>query len=158
VEDFDAAEAVPLALMWRASFEFGVGITDPHPIEEQIKFLLEDLVPNNALHVAKQGGDIVGFSASTPESIAALYIRVENVGQGIGRHLLNLAKAQSSGSLWLYTFARNARARRFYERNGFAEGEHGFEKRWNLEDIKYQWFRTGAAQPGVAANAPAARR
>ncbi len=158
VEDFDPAEAVPLAVMWRASFEFGVGITDPHPIEEQITFLLEDLVPNNTVRVAKQGGDIVGFSASTPGSIAALYIRVENVGQGIGLHLLNLAKAQSSGSLWLYTFARNARARRFYERNGFTEGEHGFERKWKLEDIKYQWLRTGTSQPGVAAAAPAARR
>jgi len=141
VEDFDPAEADPLVKMWRESFEFGVGITDTHPIEDQIRFLVEKLVPHNTLHVVKERERIVGFSASTPESISALYVRVEHIGQGIGTYLLDLAKVESTGSLWLYTFARNARARRFYERHGFVEGEHGFENMWGLEDVKYRWWR-----------------
>ena len=139
VEDFDPAEADPLTRMWRESFEFGVGITDRHPLEDQIRFLREQLVPTNAIRVVKQDGRIVGFSATTPESISALYVRVDSIGQGIGTHLLDLAKERSSGSLWLYTFARNTRARRFYERHGFEEGEHAFENMWGLEDVKYHW-------------------
>jgi len=144
VEDFNPTESHPLTRMWRESFEFGVGITDPHPLEGQVRFLLEELVPKHRLRVVKRNDCIVGFSASTSESIAALYVRVENIGQGIGTYLLNLAKTQSSGSLWLYTFARNARARRFYERHGFVEGEHGFDNMWGLEDVKYRWWRAGA--------------
>jgi len=148
IEAFNPAEALDLVRMWRASFEFGVGVKDPHPIEEQLAFLFEQLVPNHQLLVAKQGQAIVGFCASDPESVAALYVRVENIGQGIGTELLGRAQAQSSGGLWLYTFAQNQRARRFYERRGFVASAHGFENMWQLEDVRYEWSRTAATTGG----------
>jgi ribosomal protein S18 acetylase RimI-like enzyme len=131
--------------MWRASFEFGVGIKDHHPIEEQLAFLHEQLVPSNTICVAKQAELIVGFCAFTTQSIAALYVRVESVAQGIGSQLLRLAQEQSSGNLWLYTFAQNHRARRFYGRNGFVEVAHGFENMWQLEDVRCEWSRARLA-------------
>ena len=140
-ESFDPADALSLVRMWRASFEFGVGILDPHPIERQVAFLFEQLVPGNRLVVAKDGETIVGFCASNPQSVAALYVRVENIGRGIGTELLRRAQAESSGSLWLYTFARNPRARRFYERHGFVATAHGFEPVWQLDDVRYEWTR-----------------
>ena len=66
------------------------------------------------------------------------------LGRGIGSRLLTLAKSESSGSLWLFTFAQNIRARAFYERHGFIDTGHGFENMWNLEDIKYVWSRRTA--------------
>ena len=69
----------------------------------------------------------------------ALYVRVDAIGQGIGTLLLDWAKAQSGGRLWLYTFERNARARRFYESSGFTITDRGFEEDWQLADIKYEW-------------------
>jgi GNAT superfamily N-acetyltransferase len=144
-ESFDPTDASSLVHMWRASFEFGIGIKDPHPIEEQVAFLFEQLVPRNRLLVAKDGETIVGFCASNPQSVVALYVRVENIGQGIGTELLRRAQAESAGSLWLYTFAQNQRARRFYERHGFIATARGFENMWQLEDIRYEWSR--AAQP-----------
>jgi len=150
VEAFNPADALPLVHMWRASFEFGVGIKDRHPIEEQLAFLHEQLVPHNTIRVAKQGALVVGFCAFTAESISALYVRVERFGQGIGSHLLRLAQEHSSGSLWLYTFAQNHRARRFYERKGFIEVAHGFENMWRLEDVRCEWSR---ALPAVTKEA-----
>lgn len=141
IDAFDPADALPLVRMWRASFEFGVGIIDPHPIEEQVDFLFDRIVPANTLRVARQGDTIVGFSASNAESVGALYVRVENIGQGVGSALLGLAQAQSAGRLWLYTFARNHRARRFYARHGFVEVAHGFENMWQLEDVRCEWSR-----------------
>jgi RimJ/RimL family protein N-acetyltransferase len=47
--------------------------------------------------------------------------------------------AASAGSLWLYTFARNERARRFYERNGFVAVAFGYEPFWQLDDVRYEW-------------------
>ena len=58
---------------------------------------------------------------------------------GIGNQMLTWAKGQSSGSLWLCTFARNEGARSFYERSGFIATGHGFEAQWRLEDVKYCW-------------------
>lgn len=139
IVDFDPADTEPLVHMWRASFEFGVGIKDPHSIENQVAYLEEKLVPNYRLRVALDHSTLVGFLASNPESIAQLYVRVENIGQGIGTRLLDLAKAESSGSLWLYTFPHNTRACRFYERRGFVAIERGFEPMWQLPDVKYRW-------------------
>ena len=83
------------------------------------------------------------FLASDAESISQLHVRVVCLREGIGSRLVELAKSRSSGSLWLFTFARNAVARRFYEHHGFTAIAHGFEPTWQLEDVKYRWERAG---------------
>jgi ribosomal protein S18 acetylase RimI-like enzyme len=141
VEDFRPADTDALVRMWRASFEYGVGIVDPHPLEEQIEYLRTRVVPLHRVRVAKEGDSIVGFLASNRESIAQLHVRVQDIGRGIGTLLLRLAQAESSGGLWLFTFARNVRACRFYEHHGFVAVARGFEPMWKLDDVKYQWIR-----------------
>jgi ribosomal protein S18 acetylase RimI-like enzyme len=131
--------------MWRASFEQGVGIMDPHPIEEQVAFFNAKVAPVCRVRVARLEGKLVGFVASTPEFISQLYVHVEHLRQGIGSHLVRLAQAESSGSLWLFTFAKNKRACQFYERHGFAVAARGFEPSWQLEDVKYVWRTPSAA-------------
>ena len=39
IDDLDPADTEALVHMWRASFEFGVGIKDPNPIADQVAFL-----------------------------------------------------------------------------------------------------------------------
>lgn len=141
IVDFHPRQADDLVAMWRASFEHGVGIRDPHSLAEQRRYLLERVLPNHAVHLALQGTQIVGFLASSRESIAQLYVRVACIGMGIGTRLLTLAKDESAGRLWLYTFARNTPARGFYERRGFVAVAHGFEPTWQLEDVKYEWVK-----------------
>ena len=130
-----------LVAMWRASFEHGVGVAHLHTLDEQRRWFDEHLSVETDVHVALHDGHLVGFSATTPESVAQLYVRVGHHGQGIGTRLLELAKQGSSGSLWLYAFTRNANACRFYERRGFHLVAHGFEPEWRLEDVKYLWTR-----------------
>jgi ribosomal protein S18 acetylase RimI-like enzyme len=125
--------------MWRASFEHGVGIVDPHPLEEQRRYLLDKVVPENAVRVARIDGLIVGFIAGTNESVTQLHVRIGFHRRGIGSRLLAWAKEQSAGSLWLYTFEQNAVARAFYEKNGFRIIARGFEPEWKLRDLKYRW-------------------
>jgi GNAT superfamily N-acetyltransferase len=146
IEDFRPQDTDALVRMWRASFEHGVGVIDPHPLEEQIEYLRSMILPFNRARVAKEGESIVGVLASNPESVALLYVRVQHIGRGIGTRLLDLAKSESSGSLWLFSLARNSRACRFYERRGFIAVAHGFEPNWKLDDVKYQWVKhEGAA-------------
>jgi ribosomal protein S18 acetylase RimI-like enzyme len=128
-----------LVRMWRASFEAGVGIVDPHPIEAQRRYFMEDVLPCNTVRVARAAGELAGFVAASRESVAQLYVRLGFQRRGIGRQMLDWAKRQSGGSLWLYTFARNAGARAFYERNGFLAVAHGFEPTWQLDDVRYEW-------------------
>ncbi len=143
IEDFQARDTDELVRMWRASFEHGVGIRDPHSLAEQAAYLRDEVLPGNRVRIVRQDGAITGFLAANDETIAQLYVRVENIGQGIGSRLLRLAKDESSGTLSLFTFARNVRACRFYERQGFVAVARGFEPLWQLEDVQYRWMRTG---------------
>lgn len=128
-----------LVPMWREAFEHGVGIVDPNPMERQRTYLIERVLPEHDVTVVLEGECIVGFLASNAESVSQLHVRVGCHGRGIGRALLHRAMAASAGSLWLYTFARNERARRFYERNGFVAVAFGYEPFWQLDDVRYEW-------------------
>ena len=139
LEELREGDTRELVSMWRESFEHGVGVTDPHPIEEQERYLRETVVPENAVRVAWLDGRMVGFVAATPESVSQLYVRIGFFGRGIGTLLLDWAKGQSTGSLWLFAFARNAGARAFYERHGFRIVARGYEPHWKLDDLKYEW-------------------
>lgn len=131
-------ELVP---MWRASFEAGVGVIDPHPLGEQQRYFVEQVLPHNEVRLAWRDRQLVGFVAATRDTVAQLYVRVGCQREGIGTALLEWAKAQSGGRLRLYTFARNRGACGFYERNGFVVAARGFEPTWQLEDIRYEWCR-----------------
>lgn len=139
IEEFRPEQTDELVRMWRESFEHGVGITDPHPLEEQRAHLINVVAPGNTIRVALLEGRIIGFVAASASSISQLYVRKGFHRRGIGSRLLEWAKGQSSGSLWLHTFERNAIARAFYERNGFRITVRGFEPRWQLEDLRYEW-------------------
>lgn len=145
IADFDPGDTEALVRMWRESFEFGVGVVDPHPIEAQAAYLLSTVVPQNRVRVAWSNDGLVAFMASTAESITLLHVKVSHIGRGIGTQLLRLAQAESSGSLWLFTFQQNERACRFYEHHGFRAVARGFEPTWQLEDVKYVWARQDAA-------------
>ena len=137
--EFDTRRLDQLIPMWRASFEAGVGIIDPHPLSEQRQYFLTEVLPRNDVRLALLANELVGVVAASAESVAQLYVHVDFQRRGIGSQLLTWAKEHSSGALWLFTFARNRGARAFYERNGFVAIAHGFEPMWQLEDIKYSW-------------------
>ena len=103
-----------LVPLWRQSFELGVGITDPHPLADQRDYFLTQVLPSCDVHVALLDEVLVGFAAANRQCVSQLYVHVGYHGRGIGGALLDWAKRQSSGSLWLYTFERNTMARRFY--------------------------------------------
>ena len=137
--DYDAVWLDELVPMWRASFEAGVGIVDPHPLEAQRQYFLDHVLPQNAVCLALRGPQLLGFAAASRESVAQLFVRVGEQRRGIGTTLLDWAKGRSDGSLWLYTFARNRGARAFYARSGFTEIAHGFEPMSQLDDVKLRW-------------------
>lgn len=139
--EFQTAHADALVAMRRTSFERALEMTDPHPLSEQKDYLLSEVIPNNSVRVALMDQELVGFVAATSQSVAQLYVHAEYQGLGIGSHLLEWAKQNSIGSLWLYTFERNQRARRFYESKGFRVIERGFEEQWQLNDLKLEWKR-----------------
>ena len=132
-----------LVALWRASFAHGVGVPVPHPLADHLRHFDDNVLTETTVHLALRHGELVGFGAFTPEAVMQLYVDVAHLGQGIGSRLLELAKANSGGKLWLYTFVTNTNAQRFYERHGFDIVERGFEPVMQLGDLRYEWKRPG---------------
>lgn len=89
-------------------------------------------------------GTVLGFLALEGEKIHALYVAPGWTGRGIGRHLLDRAKALSP-RLRLWAFEANHGAQNFYLREGFAEIRRtdGAGNDEGLRDIQFAWERSG---------------
>lgn len=130
-----------LVALWRTSFAHGVGAPVPNPVDDHRRFFEEHMLVETDVYVALSDDALAGFACFTPDSVMQLYVDVGHLGRGIGTRLLELAKQRSDGSLWLYTFATNTNAQRFYEHHGFEILERGFEDVMQLADIRYGWRR-----------------
>lgn len=104
--------------------------------------LLRDEAGRSAVRVAEVAGRIVGFAAAgAPEesqparetALRMVYVLREHHGGGAGQALLDAALGAEPAQLWVA--AANARAIRFYERNGFrADGTETVDPR--LSDLR----------------------
>jgi GNAT superfamily N-acetyltransferase len=85
---------------------------------------------------------LTGLIAFHDDWIEQLYVLPEAQGRGIGTALLDVAQ-RASGRLQLWTFQRNARARRFYEARGFVlvEQTDGYRNEEKEPDARYLWRR-----------------
>ncbi len=96
----------------------------------------EDLV-----WIAETGDRIVGFCVRGEDNIGALYVVPDARGAGIGKRLLDLAKADREW-ITVWASARNESARRFYRREGLVERSREIDE-LGLEDVEHRWTRPG---------------
>lgn len=113
-----------------------------HNRGEDIAFLRR-MIASHRVRVARDAdGRALGFIAVKQGDIAGFYVAEAARGRGIGKALLDAAKAEES-RLALWTFQANTGAIAFYTREGFAEVERtdgaGNEER--LPDVRMIWRR-----------------
>jgi GNAT superfamily N-acetyltransferase len=119
------AEAVAVCTVMLASRRAALpGLREPHTDEEALAFVREVVLATQSVWLAECGSRIVGFAARKGGWLMHLYVAPGWSGRGIGQRLLDRVLSESP-RLELWTFARNAGARRFYERNGFVAVEFG---------------------------------
>ncbi|REE88937.1 acetyltransferase (GNAT) family protein [Paenibacillus taihuensis] len=130
--------------MWRESKEQAIGQKDIHSFEDHLYFLNHILKQDNKVLLAidPTRDQVAGILACNENWVNQLYIHLDYQGLGLGTRLLNLAKQQSAGTLYLYTFEVNKKAQRFYERNGFRIIGRGSINEEQLDDIKYEWNKS----------------
>ena len=134
------ADAAAVAEVFLDSFHATYAFPLAHSDDEVRGWIRDRLVPDQETWVAGDGDEIVGMMAITPGHLEQLYVAPGRLGEGIGRRFVDLAKERSPTGLSLWTFQVNDRARRFYERNGFAPVE--FTDDGNQErqpDVRYEW-------------------
>ncbi len=111
--------------------------------DAEVSYWLANIVfPHSRLVVALMAGaGPVGFSAVRSGQLDHLYVDPRFQGCGVGALLLADAMESSPDGLRLHVFQRNAKARNFYERNGFrlVELRDGAQNEENEPDAVYEW-------------------
>jgi GNAT superfamily N-acetyltransferase len=99
------------------------------------------VLPGCEVLVARRDGELAGFLALAGEEVEHLYVRPSAQRRGLGSALLEAAKARRPGGLELWAFQRNAPARAFYARHGFAElyRTDGSDNEEREPDVRLAW-------------------
>ncbi len=113
-----------------------------HTLEEDRGYWRGHLFATCDIWGAERGSALLGVIAFRKDWVDQLYILPSAQGQGIGSRLLDIAK-EAHPQLFLWTFQRNATARRFYEARGFVAVEQtdGTANEEKEPDILYHWRR-----------------
>jgi len=136
-EDRDATARLWLA-SWRSTgLAVAVHVTEAGNRER----IARELAGGWEAYLAWDDDRLVGFLALKPETgcLDQLFIEPHAQGTGIGRALLEFAKAQLPGGIWLRTSVENRRACRFYERNGFRAAETVPHPTLSHQTFIYRW-------------------
>ncbi len=110
-----------------------------HSRAEEVMFAA-DMIDAGWVTTARTEEGLVGFLALQGTEIQGLYVAPEAQNRAAGTALLAHAKRRCN-RLGLWSYARNTRANRFYERAGFRPVEHsdGAGNDAGLPDIRYEW-------------------
>jgi putative acetyltransferase len=99
-------------------------------------------VPNAAIVVAKQGNALIGFVTIDAKGyLDQLVVSPEHWGSRLATSLVDEAKRRSPDGITLLVNKDNARAIRFYERNGFAHAGEDVNPTSGLPVLKMIWTR-----------------
>ena len=99
-----------------------------------------ELVPNAAIVVAEKRDALVGFVTIDGEGyLDQLVVAPEQWGSEVARLLVDEAKRLSPGGIMLLVNKDNARAIRFYERNGFAHAGDDVNPTSGRPVLKMAW-------------------
>jgi len=139
-----ASEADATATMYLAARRAMLpDLRDPHGEAETRAWMRDTVFTRYSVRLAEVGDEIVGFAARDGAWLMQLYVKPGWTGRAIGANLLRIVLADAAfvtPTLRLYTFARNAGARRFYERHGFVAVAFG-DGSGNQEgepDVRYE--------------------
>jgi len=86
--------------------------------------------PESRPYLAEVDGEVVGVLSVGPSELYAIYVHPDWWGQGVGQALLDQAHellAETCDEAELTVLVGNARAQRFYERNGWRFAEQVVE-------------------------------
>ena len=99
-----------------------------------------ELVPNAAIIVAEQADTLIGFvTIDLKGYLDQLVVSPACWGSDLGNALVNEAKRLSPDHITLLVNIDNARAIRFYERNGFAQAGNDVNPASGRPVLKMRW-------------------
>lgn len=101
---------------------------------------VKQMIPQAEVYVYENESKIEGFIGLNGYFIEGLFVRSDEQSKGIGKQLLDFAKTKK-GRLSLSVYQKNARAVRFYQREGFAVQAEGKEENTGEKEYSMRWNR-----------------
>lgn len=136
--DFDAVVA-----QWHATNRTAyayVPLQRAHTVAGARAFFRDQVLTRCRVFVATAAATPLGLIALEDNWIRQLAVFAPHRRRRVGSALLAQARALSPRELRLYTFQRNAAARRFYESHGFVAVAFGISPAPEDEpDVEYRW-------------------
>lgn len=131
-----------------------------YTLETDTVFFREQMAPRCDIWLACEDERLVGFLALEGSYVDRLYVHPRRQRSGIGRALLEKAKALSPQGLELHTHQQNLSACAFYERHGFRAYRFGTSgPPESAPDVEYRWRPgavSGSQSPTRGSEAPGA--
>ena len=141
---YEPDDASPLVALWHAAKQQAypyLATEQTRTLETDTRFFREHLLPRCEIVVAQRGdGPLLGFLALAGSYVDRLYVHPQRQRSGVGRALLDEAKARSPRGLELHTHQQNVSACSFYERHGFRAVRFGTSAPpESAPDVLYRW-------------------
>ena len=144
---YEPADLAPLVALWhetkRRAYPY-LATEQSYTLETDTRFFREHVLPRCEIHVAALGQELQGFLALSPSRprgyVDRLYVHPQRQRAGVGRALLEKAKALSPRGLELHTHQQNVSGCSFYERHGFRPVRFGTSgPPESAPDVLYRW-------------------
>ncbi len=129
--------------IWHDAWD-STGIPALVPLEKHVALeTLRERLPKEidggwSVHVATADGRVAGFVAISPSHLHQLFVAPRVQSRGIGKRLLDFAKAQQTGGFTLTT-PIVSRAVKFYEREGLVAESTSVHPRYGHERVHFRW-------------------
>ena len=137
------SDVAPAARLHRASMRAAMpGLAVVHTPGEDVAWMRDTVFATQSVWLACTGDTMIGIASRDGNRLTQLYVAPDRLGRGIGALLLGRV-LEEEPEVELWTFQRNARARRFYERHGFeaVEFTDGAGNEEREPDVRYRRSR-----------------
>lgn len=140
IEPYAEADLDAVASIWLSSWQStGLPVSKLVSLDELRSRLDNGVKHGWSVYVAKLAARIAGFIALHDDWLMQLYVAPNAQNKGVGKALLDFAKAQLQQGFHLDTAAESG-AVRFYEREGLTRGEVATHPRFGHAIVRYDWL------------------
>ncbi|MGC9374033.1 MAG: N-acetyltransferase [Bacteroidales bacterium] len=118
IREFTRNDISSIVELWYHASVKAHDFISPSLWESHKKEMAEKYLPQSETYVAIKNQEMVGFISMVDNYLAALFVKTELQGKGIGTALLNFIK-ENRKNIELKVFKKNNKSVAFYKKNGF---------------------------------------
>lgn len=139
IRDFKSQDIDEIMQIWLETNISAHSFINPDYWKSNFK-MVKEMMPNATIYVYEDTGVIKGFIGLIDGFIAGIFVAADSQSNGIGKQLLDFAKAENS-NLSLSVYKRNTRAINFYLRESFNIMNEKEDEITHEAEFNMQWTR-----------------